>query len=85
MTDTKQYEIPQELVDISLQANAAYALGQFYVKIPMGYNKAKKSFENQAKFNNEFWQKVYALYPDLKGKPLRLDAVAKTVYIDMSL
>lgn len=78
----KKYEIPQELVEISLKSNAAGVLGQWYVKMPFGYKKAKKSFENQALLNNEFWQKVYALYPDLKGSALRLDAHERAVYID---
>lgn len=82
MSDKKQYEIPQELVNMSLKANAANLLGQLYVKMPFGYKKALKALESQNKINNEFWQKVYALYPDLKNKPLRLNAIQKFVFID---
>jgi hypothetical protein len=80
MTDIKTYTIPQELIDISNESNAYNAMGNLYVKLPFGFKKAKKSFENQLKLNNEFWQKVYQLYPDLKGKPLRLDAINKVVF-----
>lgn len=82
MTSNKKYEVPQELVNISLESNAANLLAQWYVKMPFGYKKAKKSAENYQKLNNEFWQKVYTLYPDLKGKPLRLDAMQRCVFID---
>jgi len=82
MADKEKYEIPQELVDISLKANAANTLGKWYVKMPLGYKKALKAFESHNKINNEFWQKVYTLYPDLKGKPLRLDAINKCISID---
>jgi len=82
MTNKERYDVPQELIDISLKAEAIGSLGRCYVKMPFGYKKAKKSFINQFKLNNEFWQKVYGLYPQLENRSLRLDAVHKSVFIN---
>lgn len=84
MAESKTYSIPQEVVDVSLKANAMSNLGHAYTKLPFGYKKAVKAFEGYQKLNNEFWQKVFKLYPELEGKALRLNAHGLYVFEDLS-
>lgn len=75
----KEYDIPKELSNIWIKAHSHFELKKMYIKIPFGFKKAVKLTESGELKNNEFWTKVFKLYPELKNKPVRFNSYRSTV------
>lgn len=66
----KKYDIPEELMELQYQRQAAEKLRDLYVKLPFGFKKAKKCALDAVRAQSEFWHRVPQLYPELEGKNL---------------
>lgn len=70
----ESYPIPKEICDIRNKAVAYDRLFNVYVKLPLGYKKALKTSIEHAALLDEFWTKIYSLYPKLRHIPLSYTA-----------
>jgi hypothetical protein len=60
-------ELPQELIDIWIEYSALDQLKEDYVKKLFGYKKAVKCAKDAERKRWDFWDGVFALYPEVRG------------------
>jgi hypothetical protein len=79
----KECVIPQDLVDIMIEAQAAAKLRDRYVMLRyFGYRLALKAAIQSEWKSREFWRRVIELYPEMSGKKFHFDHNTKLVVED---
>ena len=79
----KEYPVPKEIVlKYIARAEAYKELATLYAGKPFGYKKALKSTIRRRSLSDEFWRKVYDLYPELRGRELRANCAECCVYVN---
>lgn len=64
----KEYKIPEGLAIFMDKKLAAELLMDKSIKSPWGFRRAKRCAREIQYFQRKFWEGVYELYPELKGK-----------------
>lgn len=70
MTKDKEYKIPEELEKLQHEQTVYEKLRDLYVYVPFGFRLAKKCAQKAVEKRIQFWDGVFDLYPELKGKAL---------------
>lgn len=83
----KLYSVPDELVEVEIEYQAAVELRNIYAKRPFGYKKALRASADAVRSRDEFWRKIRELYPELasffdifEDKYIKYDGVRKVIY-----
>jgi hypothetical protein len=77
----KNYPLPDEVISLFVDAEAMLGLRDQYAKQDFGYRKAKKCAKGSNKLFTKFWRMTMQIYPELNGKPLIVNKVAKSVIV----
>ena len=66
-----EYEVPEELKKLIDKLEAYTKLRDKFIKLPLGFKKARKCAED-AEYNNRlFWEGILQIYPELTGKNMK--------------
>lgn len=77
----KTYAVSDDIDLLSSKITAAIDLRDLAVKLPFGYRKARKAAIDVQNFRKIFWRRVFDIYPELRGKALDYDGIAKEIII----
>lgn len=69
-TERKEYPIPEEILLLHDEIVAMGRLKNFYVKMPFGFKKAVKCTIKSETTRRKFWEMIYKLYPEFKGRDI---------------
>ncbi len=69
----KQYEVPEELLDMMAESLAMEKMRDALVKWRFRFRKAKECAIASEILRARFWQQIQLLYPVFKGKSLNYD------------
>lgn len=65
--ETKEYPIPDDVMNLFDDKNAASGLRDVYAKLPFGFKKASKCARESERLKTKAWTKVFEVYPELRG------------------
>ena len=76
----KEYKVPQDLQEIFTEYSNLCELRDRYVQLRFfGYGLALRATRDARKKRDEFWNKLYALYPEIKSEKLIYDTETRIV------
>lgn len=64
------HSIPYEIMEHDYNERACLKVRDLASKLPFGYKKAVRAAKDAIKERTLFWDKIYVLYPEFKGKRL---------------
>lgn len=82
MKQTKEYTIPEEVIELTNKMYAFANLRDIYVKLPFGFKNAKKAAMGHERYRTKFWRMVWKLYPELQQDKLLFDSKKGVVVVD---
>jgi len=68
--EEETYEVPSELEELLGKSIALNDLRDRYVRIPLGFKKARKLAIESEQLRRKFWIEIRKLYPELSSKRL---------------
>jgi len=74
MKNKKEYELPEVIKQLQDKRVGLIKLRELYIRLPFGYKKAVKCSQDTETTRRYFWESVFNLYPELKGKHISYDA-----------
>lgn len=77
----KEYPINNEMYEVISKALAAKRVRDLAIRLPGGYQKAKKAVHEHEKLKVQFWNMVRNVWPELDGKNLAYFHDARCVRI----
>ena len=76
----EEYSVPKDLQDIMTEYQSLCELRDRYVQLRyFGYGLALRATRDARKKRDEFWNKLYELYPEIKGERLTYDTETRIV------
>ncbi len=78
----KNYEIPLDIKNILIDWRTYLNLKENYTKVPFGFKKAVKCSKKAEQYLQEYWNKVFELYPELKNKKINVDNILNIYIIE---
>jgi hypothetical protein len=78
----KEYKVPRDLQAIFTEYSNFCELRDKYVQLRyFGYGLALRATRDARKKRDEFWNKIYELYPELQGKNLTYNVDTGIVFL----
>lgn len=68
----KTHKVPEEVMEFMYKWKGAARLRDIYVKLPFGFKKARKCAREAVRNETTFWDEIKVLYPELRGKFIRV-------------
>jgi len=76
---TKILSVSKEIDMIIAESESLRILRDMYAKLPFGYKKAVKCAKESELKRRQFWQTLYALYPEIDKGSWTYNAYAMTI------
>lgn len=74
-----RYMLPKGVTDLFDEYSSLIDLRDLCVKLPFGFRMAAKAAKKAEIARNDFWQRVYMVYPSLEGKTIEYKRYERVV------